>query len=300
VTRIACQQLAPVIADLAANREIALTAIGEAVDDGAEVVVLPELITSGYMFESPGEAASVAIGADHEILDEWAAEAARADIVLVAGFCELGEDGRIYNSAAVLDATGLRAVYRKLHLWDREKLVFTPGSAPPPVLDTRIGRIATIVCYDLEFPELTRSVALAGTQLLLVPTNWPLVPRPEGEHPPEAMIGMATARVNRMAIAWADRVGLERGQEWTGGTMIVGVDGWVAAESRTPGLVAADLDLEPALDKRLTEHAHAFDDRRPDLYAAITEAKPQTSASIHAASVEMKPSISSTGAVSQR
>jgi predicted amidohydrolase len=130
-------------------------------------------------------------------------------------------------------------VYRKLHLWDREKLIFAPGSASPPVLDTRIGRLAVIICYDLEFPELTRSVALAGTQLMLVPTNWPVVPRPEGERPPEAMIAMATARVNRMAVACADRVGRERGQEWTGGTTIVGVDGWVAAESRMPGLVAA-------------------------------------------------------------
>jgi predicted amidohydrolase len=255
VTRIACQQLAPVIGDLAANRVIALEAIHEAVDDGADVVVLPELITSGYMFESPEEAAAVAIGSDHEILDEWAAEAARADIVLAGGFCELGDEDRIYNSAAVFDATGLRAVYRKLHLWDREKLVFAPGSAPAPVLDTRIGRLAVIICYDLEFPELTRAVALAGTQLLLVPTNWPLVPRPEGERPPEATIAMAAARVNRMAVACADRVGLERGQEWTGGTTIVGVDGWAAAESRTPGLVAADVDLEAALDKRLTDHA---------------------------------------------
>jgi predicted amidohydrolase len=278
VTRIACQQLAPVIGDLEANRALALAAIHEAVDDGADVVVLPELITSGYMFESPEEAAAVAIAPDHEILLEWAAEAARADLVLAGGFCERGDDARIYNSAAVLDATGLRAIYRKLHLWDEEKLVFTPGSAPPPVLDTRLGRVAVLICYDLEFPELTRAVALAGTQLLLVPTNWPLVPRPEGERPPEAMIGMATARVNRMAVACADRVGRERGQEWTGGTTIIGVDGWVAAESRSPGLVAANVDLEPALNKRLTDHADAFGDRRPELYAAVTRTKTESSA----------------------
>jgi predicted amidohydrolase len=270
MTRIACQQLAPVLGDLEANRASSLAAIREAVQDGADVVVLPELMTSGYMFVSPEEAAKVAIAPDHELLAEWAAEAARADIVLAGGFCELGEDGRVYNSAAVLDATGLRAVYRKLHLWDHEKLVFTPGSDAPPVLDTRVGRVAAIVCYDLEFPELTRSVALAGTQLLLVPTNWPLMPRPDGERPPEAMIAMATARVNRMAVACADRLGTERGQKWTGGTTVVGVDGWIAAESREPGLVAADVELEPALDKRLTDHADAFGDRRPELYEALT------------------------------
>jgi predicted amidohydrolase len=81
---------------------------------------------------------------------------------------------------------------------------------------------------------------------------------------------MATARINRMAVACADRVGTERGQEWTGGTTVVDTDGWVAAESRAPGLVLADVDLAPALDKRLTEHADAFGDRRPELYAAVT------------------------------
>lgn len=278
MTRIACQQIAPLIGDLAGNRAAALAAIREAVDRGADVVILPELITSGYMFDSAQEAAAVAIERDHELLLEWSTEAARADIVLAAGFCERGDDGLIYNSAAVFDAAGLRAVYRKLHLWDREKLVFTPGSEPPPVLETRVGRVAVMICYDLEFPELTRSVALAGAQLLLVPTNWPLVPRPASERPPEALIAMAAARVNRMAIACADRVGAERGQEWTGGTTIIGVDGWVAAESRTGGIVTADIDLESALDKRLTDHADAFGDRRPALYAAVAHADPGTGA----------------------
>lgn len=269
MTRIACQQLSPVIGDLAANREIALAAIREAVDDRADVVVLPELITSGYMFESPQEAAAVAITPDHEILAEWAAQAAAANIVLAGGFCELGDDGRIYNSAAVFDAAGLRAVYRKLHLWDREKLIFDAAGEPPPVLDTRVGKVAPAICYDLEFPELTRALALQGVQLLAVPTNWPLVPRPAAERPPEVVIAMATARVNRMAVACADRVGVERGQAWTGGSTIVAADGWPAAESRDPGLIVADVDLEAALDKRLTEHADAFADRRPELYGLL-------------------------------
>lgn len=275
MTRVACQQIAPTICDLDANRALALAAIREAVDAGADVVVLPELVTSGYVFASAREATSMAIAADHEILREWAAEAQRADIVLAAGFCELGDDGVVYNSAAVFDATGPRAVYRKLHLWDGERLLFTAGSALPPVIDTRVGRIAVAICYDLEFPELTRVIALAGTQLLLVPTNWPLVPRPETERPPEVLVGMAAARVNRMAVACADRLGTERGVEWTGGATIIGVDGWVAAESREPGLLCADVALEPALDKRLTDHSHAFRDRRPELYGAVTRPTPR-------------------------
>jgi predicted amidohydrolase len=269
MARVAVQQLAPVIGDLDANRVLTRTAIREAAEAGADVVVLPELVTSGYVFASAAEAAAAAIGAGHEILQEWAAEAARGDLVVVGGFCERGADGKTYNSAALLDGSGLRAVYRKLHLWDGEKRLFTPGHAAPPVVATRVGRVAVVICYDLEFPELTRSVALAGAQLLAVPTNWPLAARPAGEHPPETVIAMATARINRMAVACADRLGAERGQEWTGGSAIVGVDGWVAAQTRTLGMALADVDLDAACDKRFTGLAHAFDDRRPELYGSV-------------------------------
>jgi predicted amidohydrolase len=222
------------------------------------------------MFSSTEEAAEVAIAPDHELLREWAAAAARADVVVIGGFCERGEDGRVYNSAAVVDGAGVRAVYRKLHLWDNEHAIFTPGSQAPPVIETRVGRIGVVICYDLEFPELTRSVALAGAQLLAVPANWPLFPRPDGERPSEVTIAMATGRINKMAVACADRVGLERGQDWTGGATIVDPEGWVAAESRAPGLVTAEVDLQLALDKRLTDRADVFGDRRPELYDAVT------------------------------
>jgi predicted amidohydrolase len=271
MTRIACQQLQPALLDLEANRALSHDAIQEAIGAGAEVVVLPELVTSGYMFESAEEAAAVAIGRDHPIVVEWVDQAAAAGIVLAAGFCERGDDGRVYNSAALIDPSGLRAVYRKLHLWDREKLVFTPGSELPPVIDTPVGRVAVIICYDLEFPELTRTVALQGTQLLLVPTNWPLMARPDGERPAEAGIAMATARMNRMAVACADRLGTERGQEWTGGTSIVDVEGWIGAETRAPGMITAEVDLAAALDKRFTDRADAHADRRPEFYGRVAQ-----------------------------
>jgi predicted amidohydrolase len=274
VTRVCCQQLDPIVGDLAGNRERALAAIAEAVELDAEVIVLPELVTSGYMFESADEAASLALAPDHEILREWAQLARRHGVIIAGGFAERGEDGQTYNSAAVVDETGLRAVYRKLHLWDREKLWFAPGQLPPPVIDTRVGKLSVVVCYDVEFPELTRMVALAGTQLLLVPTNWPLGPRPEGERPAEVVIAMAAARGNRMAVACADRAGVEREQPWTGCTTIIGADGWVAAEKAgaealSLGPVTADLDLGLALDKRYTELADAFADRRPSLYGTL-------------------------------
>jgi predicted amidohydrolase len=274
LTRVACQQLAPLLGDLPGNAARAQAAIDSAIAAGAEVVLLPELCTSGYMFADPEEAAASAISRDDPILVGWAQSAEHSGVVVAGGFCELGDDGQVYNSAVTFPGLpgAEPAFYRKLHLWDREKLVFKPGSVLPPVFETGVGRAALIICYDLEFPELTRALALAGTQLLLVPTNWPAVPRPDGERPPEAVIAMAAARTNRMAIAIADRCGSERGQDWTQGTTIISADGWVAAESREPGMLIGEVDCDVALDKRLTDQAHLFNDRRPEFYGSLTVA----------------------------
>ena len=83
-------------------------------------MVLPELANSGYVFTSAEEARAAAVRVDGELLAGWAHEAARGDALVIGGFCELGADDRLYNSAAVVDSTGVLAVYRKLHLWNEE------------------------------------------------------------------------------------------------------------------------------------------------------------------------------------
>jgi predicted amidohydrolase len=277
--RIVCQQLAPRVGDLEGNRAVSVAAIREAVARGAEVVVLPELVTSGYVFASREEAASVAIAADDPLFAEWAAEISKVDAgrgIVVGGFCERGEDGKLYNSAAVVGPAGVHAVYRKLHLWDREKLFFEPGDQPPPVLDTAVGRIGVMICYDLEFPEMPRMLALQGADLITVPTNWPRGRWPDGEHPPEVGIAMATARTNRVFIACCDRTGTERGQEWTAGTSIIDESGWIRATAER-GPAIAEVDLAAARSKALTELADVIDDRRPELYGAVAETLPSES-----------------------
>ncbi len=267
MTTIVCQQVAPRIADLQANRRLSLSAIGDAAAAGADVIVLPELVTSGYMFESAEEAASVAISPDHALFEQWAAEAGGA--VVIGGFAERGGDGLTYNSAAVVDGSGVIGVYRKVHLWDREKLWFAPGGEPPRVFDTPAGRIGALICYDLEFPEMPRMLALAGAELICVPTNWPYVQRPEGERPPEVTIGMAAARVNHVFIACCDRTGTERGQHWTAGTSIMDEQGWVLAAQTGAGPASATVELSRSHDKTYTKLADVLGDRRPELYGAV-------------------------------
>lgn len=264
---VECRQIAPVIGDFSYNRDLSAQAIAEAASAGADLVVLPELCLSGYVFDSTTEAAAMAVPRSHSVFDTWALAAGRA--VVVGGFCERDASGKLYNSAAVVDASGLLEVYRKVHLWDSELKYFTPGDESPAIINTRAGRVGTLICYDLEFPEMVRALALSGADLIAAPSNWPLVDRPQGEHPPEVIIAMAAARVNRMAIACCDRAGTERGQVWTGGTAIVGVDGWLKATADGRGIARADLDLSASRDKAISERNDVLADRRPDIYQAL-------------------------------
>jgi predicted amidohydrolase len=268
--RVAVHQLAPAIGDLVGNRARTLAAIDAAAGAGARVVVLPELVASGYAFRDGDEARTLAEPADGPTLAGWAERAAAHDLVVVGGFAEDGGDGRFYNSAALIDASGVRAVYRKAHLWDRESLVFTPGDDPPAVIDTPHGRIGVMVCYDLDFPEWVRLAALAGAELLCVPSNWPREPRPAGERPMELMRAMVAASTNRIAIAVCDRCGTERGVTWVAGSAIAGPDGWLLAgppEHPAPVLLTADVDLAACRDKAVSPRNDALADRRPALYA---------------------------------
>ena len=103
------------------------------------------------------------------------------------------------------------------------------------MVDTSLGRVAMIVCYDVEFPEWTRMAGLGGADVLAVPTNWPLEARPPGERPMEVVRLQAAASANRMFVVAADRCGVERGVPWVGGSVILGPDGYPLA-----GPVAAD------------------------------------------------------------
>jgi predicted amidohydrolase len=243
--------------------------VREAVSAGARVVVLPELVTSGYVFESAEEARACAEPAGGPALRGWSEEAAARDAVVVGGFCELGEEGLLYNSAAVVDASGVLAVYRKIHLWDREQLFFQPGSDPAPVVETGLGRIGVGVCYDLNFPEVARGHALAAADLVALPANFPFSPRPEGERPIEVTNAMATAHLNHVFVAVCDRCGPERGVEWVGGSVVCDEYGWLLAGPPPgfgPGLVVADCDLSRARDKTWNERNDVLGDRRPELY----------------------------------
>ena len=277
-TLIAVAQLAITVAEPDANRRAAADAVAEAAAAGARLVVLPELCDSGYVFDAAGPAAEArglaAPAGDSTTLRQWHELAARHRLVIVGGFCELGADGRLYNSAALVDASGTRTVYRKAHLWDSEKLVFTPGDAALPTVDTEVGRVAVMVCYDLEFPEWTRLAALDGADLIAAPVNWPGYSWPEGERPAEVVKAQAAAAANGVFVAVADRCRTERGVSWISGSLIASPEGYTLAGpvlADRPAVLTAACDLPRARDKHLSGRNDLLADRRPELYAWVPD-----------------------------
>jgi predicted amidohydrolase len=274
--RIACAQLKPTIGDVHVNVEDACDAITDAATAGAAVVVLPELATTGYVFESREEALALAEAVpDGPASARFLSLARDLNIYVVIGMTE--RDGeRLFNTSAVFGPTTFVGRFRKVHLWDRENLVFEPGDLGFPVFDTPIGRLATFICYDGWFPESYRACVLAGADLVCVPTNWVPIP---GQNPSEPAMAtylcMASAHVNGVVVAAADRVGVERGQEFIGQSVIVSYTGWPlagpASKDKTEMLVA-DVDLEAARQARTwNTFNNPVRDRRPDSYGSIMQ-----------------------------
>ncbi|MET2011346.1 nitrilase-related carbon-nitrogen hydrolase [Microbacterium chocolatum] len=248
--------------DVEGNLAGVADAIGSVADDAPRLVVAPELTTSGYVFADRAEARDLAMTRSDARLAALS-RAVGPRTVAIVGFCEREGDD-LFNSAALITRDGIQAVYAKSHLWGAESTVFRPGPTAGIVVDTEIGRIGVAICYDNEFPEVPRRLALRGADMLALPVNWPLVPRPHGERPPETVQAMAAARSSRLPTVVADRHGTERGVSWTGGTAVIDGDGWVVAET-TDGSAEAVLDITPG-HKGLGPWNDLFRDRRPDIY----------------------------------
>ena len=168
---------------------------------------------------------------------------------------------RKYYSAAGVFANGQhRHTYRKIHLFNREPAVFSPGEQPPPVIDFGGHRFGVLICFDWAFPEVFRSLALQGAQMILHPANLVL---------PYCQAAMVTRSIeNRIFTATANRTGPDRELHFRGESQITAPDGEIVAraEGEFTGVLVADVDLSQADDKMITPFNHVLNDRRPELY----------------------------------
>lgn len=271
VVKIACIQMEPIVGEKNTNVEKTLELIGQAADNGARLIVLPELCNSGYVFRSRDEAHALAEDIPSgETIDAWTRIASERGVYIVAGISER-EGSSLYNSSVLIGPEGYLGTFRKVHLWNEENLYFEPGDLGFPVFHTVLGRIAMFICYDSWFPESYRMCALKGADIICIPTNW--VPIPGQDPDREAMANilcMGSAHSNSVFVAAANRVGIERGQPFVGQSLIVSYTGWPVAGPASPDkqeILYAEVNLADARRRRnWTEYNQVLRDRRTDLY----------------------------------
>jgi predicted amidohydrolase len=244
------------------NLKVLDEAAGRAAAAGAGLLVAPEMFLTGYAIGD--DIAHLAEPADGDSADAVADLAGRHGLAVAYGYPE--RDGEtVYNSAQLISADGVRlANYRKTHLFGCfERDHFTPGDQA--VVQAELGglTVGLMICYDVEFPENVRAHALAGTELLIVPTAQ--------MHPfqfvAESMIPVR-AFENQMYVAYVNRVGREGEFEFVGLSTLAGPDGVARARAgREEELVFADAD--PAFVAASREANPYLKDRRPGLYGSL-------------------------------
>ena len=259
--RVCVMQMDVVKGNRAANHDTVRRLTAEAMQAACppDVLVLPELWSTGYALESAAELASPMGLDDAAFLGELAAQ---YQVAFAGGSVLSLQDGAIYNRAQIIDEKGRYvAGYDKIHLFrlmdedkylaqGRETLWFDLGGM----------HCAAVICYDIRFCELTRKLAVGGAEVLFVSAEWPLSRRD-----PWVTLLRARAIENQMYVVACNRCGTTDQETFGGNSMIVAPDGTVLAQADTAEcLISADLD--PELVRQTRNRIQVFKDRVPSLY----------------------------------
>src|SRR3954447_3337756 len=269
--RVAVAQMEPKLGEKERNLDVCLAQLEEAAAQGAQLLVLPECAIPGYMFDSVEEALPFAEEIPGPSTEAFERECRRLGVHAICGLID-HEGDTLYNAAILVGPDGLIGSYRKTHLpfLGVDRFV-TPGDELK-VFDTALGRIGLIICYDLRFPEVTRTLALHGADMVALPTNFPMAAKLQCD-----VIAPARAAENRIYLLVANRVGKERWGEFCGLSQIVDPYGTRLAEAgeAEETLLVAKVELEKARDKDYVVpgeyELYLFGHRRPELYGALVE-----------------------------
>ena len=274
--------------DVDSNRARNLTAIENLAADGARVVVLSELHDSLYFCQTEDvENFRYAEEIPSEFTEFYGAAAAANSVVIVTSMFERRAPGLYHNTAVVFDTDGsICGKYRKMHIPDDpayyEKFYFTPGDMGFEPIDTSVGRLGVLVCWDQWYPEAARLMALAGAQILIYPTaiGTESSDSPEEqERQQQAWItvqrghaianGLPVVSVNRCGHE-ADPSGATGGITFWGSSFVAGPQGEFLFQAPSQGECSAVVDIDMARSEQVRRWWPFLRDRRIDAYGDLT------------------------------
>ena len=230
----------------------------------ADLYILPELSYSGYQFISKEEAASLADPLDSESLDAFRKASRQRDACVVLGLPEKAASGKLYNSSLALLPDGREYLYRKTHLFYKERLFFEPGDLGFTLFEFRGAKVGMAICFDWFFPESFRTLALKGADIIAHCSNLVMLSCQQSD--------FAAAVQNRVFIATANRVGTEAREAesltFTGESVLVSPKGeyLLRGPKTEEAVLLAEIDPALARSKRINAMNDVFAERRPEFY----------------------------------
>jgi N-carbamoylputrescine amidase len=265
------------------NFEHTEKAIRQAAIQGAQVICLQELFQSTYFcFEENQDFFKLAEAIPGKTTDHLGALAAELGVVIIASMFEKRAAGLFHNTTAVLDADGsYLGKYRKMHIPDDpgyyEKYYFTPGDLGYLVFDTKFAKIGVLICWDQWYPEAARLTALQGAEVLVYPTaiGWDLA-ETDGEINREQYQAWQTiqrshAVANGIPVVSVNRVGVENGQQFWGGSFVANAFGRVIFQASHDQEEVAIVEVNVDSSEYYRRTWPFFRDRRIDSYGDITK-----------------------------
>lgn len=267
-TYVAVAQVPAVLGDVAQNLAAMRGWMKQAAEKGAKLLVFPECYLSGYMFETRDDAYASAIEQDGPEIEEMRLLCAEYGMEIVVGFMErVGP--KLYNVAAVMGPKGVIGIHRKRHLpfLGGDRFVDEPDGTDVSVFETAVGKVGVAICYEIRFPEISRTLALAGADFIALPTNWPVQSVLLADY-----FTRVRAAENFVFFLVANRADSEGDADFLGKSQIIDPLGNVMINAGTDeGIVLAAADVGRARNKTIAFKAGEFElspwkDRRPATY----------------------------------
>jgi predicted amidohydrolase len=267
--RVAAIQYEPTMGEKEKNVDDLLRLVEEAAQHDARLIVVPEMATTGYCWESRSEIAPHVEPVPGPTTDRFQRLATTYNCFIAIGLPEVDPATDVYyNSLILLGPEGIVGTYRKIHSYMSEPRWARDGDLGLPVWETSIGRLAPLICMDAEYFEAARIPALLGADILLFPTNW------FDEKCPSSW-WMARAFENRLYLIAANRYGVERGIQFSGGSCILNPDGTIQHYlDNGEGIVYGEVDLSCSRNKSWGSPGaepvgDCLADRRPGEYMTL-------------------------------